>query len=106
MQTTTEKQMNDKMESLRESMEKRISESKEVFKREVAKAVKEMQHALDLEVGIVCSRMDQIETKMNEKKSKGKQFDPVVSLVIVGLSQAEGEDVEAKVKTLLGWNGL
>lgn len=47
------------------------------------------------------SRMDKLEKQIKTKQVRGKPFDPDVSLVVIGLPQTEGEDVEAKVKQLL-----
>lgn len=101
MQVKIETQMDVKISTLRGSLEKLISDGQTAFKTELEKVVKEMCHNLDLEVSILSSRMDSIEMKMNTKETRGKPFDPDVSLVIVGLPQEEGEDVEAKVKVLL-----
>lgn len=101
MQVKIETQMDVKINTLRGSLEKLISDGQAAFKSELEKAVNEMRNNLDLEVSILSSRMESIETKMNTKEVRGKPFDPDVSLVIVWLPQVEGEDVEAKVKELL-----
>ncbi|KAK7925469.1 hypothetical protein WMY93_007779 [Mugilogobius chulae] len=101
LQAQIESQMDVKINMLRGSLEKLISDGQAAFKSELEKAVKEMRSNLDLEVSIMSSRMDNIEEKMSKKDARGKLFDPDVSLVIVGLPQAEGEDLEAKVNELL-----
>lgn len=101
MQVTMQMQMDVKINDLRGSLEKVISDGQAAFKRELEKAVREMRQNLDLEVSIMSSRMENIETKMDKNLARGKPFDPDVSLVIIGLPQTEDEDVEAQVKHLL-----
>ncbi|XP_023814791.1 uncharacterized protein LOC111947977 [Oryzias latipes] len=101
MQSNIETQMDIKINTLRGSLEKIIFDGQAAFKSELEKAVKEVRNNLDLEVSIMSSRMDDIETKMRNRQVRGKPFDPDVSLIIVGLPQADGENLEAKVKELL-----
>ncbi|XP_013866651.1 uncharacterized protein LOC106519492 [Austrofundulus limnaeus] len=102
MQTSVEEQMNAKIDSLRGSLERTISESQAALKSEWEKTATELRLNLDMEVGILVSRMEKIELKMAENETRGKSFDPDVSLIVAGLPQADGdEDVVTKVKDLL-----
>lgn len=101
MPTKMQAQMDEKINDLRGCLEKLICDGQAAFKSELEKVTQEMRQNLDLEVGIMCSRMDNIETKMNSIQVRGKPFDPDVSLVIIGLLHTEDEDVEAKVNRLL-----
>lgn len=102
MQATMQTQMDVKINELRGSLQTLISYGQAAFKCELEKAIQEMRQNLDLEVSIMSSRMEDIELKMGKNQVRGKPFDPDVSLVIVGLPHTEEEDVQAKVRHLLG----
>lgn len=95
-----EKQVNIKIDSLREHMDKLIKDSQEKMKMDLEKTAKELRENLDLEVGIMSSRMESIEAKLANKSFK-PSFDPSVSLVITGLQQEDNEDLMFKVMDLL-----
>lgn len=85
---------------------RRPSQSEAALKSEWEKIAAELCLNLDMEVGIMVSRMEKIEMKMAENEAWRRPFDPDVSLIVVGLPQADGvEDVVAKVNDLLH-NGL
>lgn len=96
-----EKQVNSRVDKLHGSMEKLMAVNKDVVLKEIEKVTKDMRANLDTEVGILCARMERMEQKISAKEAKKKSFDPVVSLIVVGLPQSEGEDLMAKVKDLL-----
>ena len=99
-----EKQQNKKIDSLKGTLEKLISDSQATFKKALESAVKEMNTNLDLEVGIMCARMEKIEQRIESgagATTPSKRFDPDVSLIIAGLPQSDGEDLAALVTDLL-----
>ena len=96
-----EKQVNSRVDKLRGSMEKMMAENQDAVRKEIEKATKDMMANLDTEVGILCARMEKMELKIFEKEAKRNNFDPDVSLIVVGLPQSEGEDLMAKVNDLL-----
>ncbi|KAL7402525.1 hypothetical protein ABVT39_016182 [Epinephelus coioides] len=101
IQSVLEKYVNSKTDNLHGVMEKLISESQAVMKKELEKTVKEMNHTLDLEVGILSSRTEAIELKIAKKVVRKKYvFDPDVSLIIVGLPHTENEDLMTLGKDL------
>lgn len=73
-----------------------------IMKAELKKSVKEIQENIDLEIGILKSRLDSLEEKIQTTCSKpSDKFDPDVSIVILGLAHDEGEDLNGKVRELL-----
>ncbi|KAL7374830.1 hypothetical protein ABVT39_007749 [Epinephelus coioides] len=101
MQTAVEKQVNSKIDKLRGVVEKLIAENQDALKKELEKVVKELHINFDLEVGILCARMEKIEQHIEKKATQNKRFDPDVSLIIAGLPQEDNEDLKAKVEDLL-----
>lgn len=104
MQTTLETQISNWFLSLNERMEKLLFESQANMKADLENMAAELRANLDMEVGIITSRMERIETKIAEKCITAS-FEPNVSIIIVGLQQEDNEDVMAKVLNLLR-NGL
>lgn len=101
MPVTMQTQMDVKINYLRGCLEKLITDGHVAFKTELEQVAKELHDNLDLEVGIMSTRMEKIETKLSSNQLRGKPFDPKVSPVVVGLPESDGKDVEAKVKQLL-----
>lgn len=90
-----EKQFSSKVDSVYGSLEK-------MMKAELKKSVKEIRENIDLEIGILKSRLDSLEEKIQTTSSKpSDKFDPDVSIVILGLAYDEGEDLNGKVRELL-----
>ena len=102
MKDVFEKQLNSKMDSLRNSMEKLAIENRDYLKAELALKTKEIQDNLDMELGHVVARIEQLEAKLDGAKHKASlRFDPDVSVIISGVQFVEGENVMAVVKDLL-----
>lgn len=90
-----EKQLNSKVDGLYGSLEK-------ILKGELKKCVKEIQENIDLEIGALKSRLDQLEDKLQSSNSSAsRKFDPDVSIVIMGLPYDEHEDLPKKLRELL-----
>ncbi|KAK7929363.1 hypothetical protein WMY93_005758 [Mugilogobius chulae] len=73
------------------------------MKKELETTAAEIRANLDAEVAIMSVRMERIEAKIANKSTL--RFDPIVSVIIVGLQQEDHEDLMAKVLDLLR-NGL
>ena len=85
-----EKQLNSKVDGLYVSLEK-------ILKVELQKCVKEIQDNIDLEIGALKLRLDQLKEKINSNNSSSpNKYDPDVTIVIMGLPYHE--DLAQKVK--------
>ncbi|KAL7384167.1 hypothetical protein ABVT39_025537 [Epinephelus coioides] len=102
MKTSFEKQLNAKVDNLRDSLEKLVTENRDCLKAELAQRTKEIQENLDMEIGHMVARLEQVEARINRAGSKeNTPYDPDVSIIIFGLRYEEGEDVTELVKELL-----
>ncbi|CAL9684525.1 unnamed protein product [Knipowitschia caucasica] len=99
LQATLEEQMNIKFDTLNKRLETLIAESQAKIKQELETAAAKMRADLDTEVGILCARIENIESKL--VNTRALNFEPSVSVVIVGLQQEENEDLMSKVLNVL-----
>lgn len=96
-----EQRLNTKVDGLHASMEALIAENKEWFKAELSRKSAEIQRSMDNEMGVLISRIEKIETKIECINVKANtRFEPDVSIVISGLHYSEGENVTGLVSEL------
>ena len=62
--------------------------------------IENMQHYVDTEVGRLVTRMDDLESKVNNMENK-EEFDPEVSIIATGMPFTVHEDINNKAKQLV-----
>lgn len=82
------------MDGLYRSLEKLLT-------GELKKCVKEIQERIDLEISVLKARLEQLEVKLQSSASPPNNFDPDVSIVIMGLTYDKDEDLAVKLRELL-----
>ena len=82
-------------------LERLINENRDELKAELKTQIKQVQDNHDMDIGQLSARIDRVEVKMEEVKQTASKFNPDVSIIIVGLPFADGEDVAQRVATLL-----
>ncbi|KAK7878182.1 hypothetical protein WMY93_031179 [Mugilogobius chulae] len=97
MQSSLERQLTSKVERL----ECLISQNRDELKAELDRTAKKIQESFDLDVSQMSARIDNLEQKLEDAKRPTVHFNPDVSLIVAGLVFIEGEDVMARIKTLL-----
>lgn len=97
--SSLEQQLDGKIDNLCESMGKLIKQGQDELRAELQSKHNKTLAKVDMEVGHVTARIDQVEAKFN-KKVKNAEFDPEVSLTISGMLFEEGEDLMLKLNRL------
>lgn len=94
-------QFSSKIDSLKDYLTNKVDECKWELKKDMEETAKVIQCNMDLEIGILRSKLEQLEEKITREKAMQPRYDPSVSVTVSGLAFLEGENVLDRVNCLL-----
>lgn len=83
LHVSLDKNFDSKFDSFRDSMIKIVKDNQNALKEEIENKAREVQNSLDMEIGIMAARMEQIE--QNIKKTASTDFNPEIGIMVFGL---------------------